>query len=328
MTYVTKMKAVLYEKYGSPAVLQLKEVDRPIPKANEFLLKIHGAAVTMGDCEMRSPKIPNFTWFIARLFFGLRKPRKKILGSYLAGEIESVGEEVKSFKKGDKIFGISAGFGGHAEYICLSDKHVLTKLPSNMSYEEAAPLGLGLDSLHFLKKAKIKKGDEVLINGSGGGIGTYALQLAKYFGAIVTAVDSKDKLDMLRTLGADKTIDYKEGDFSKNGTTYDIVFDVVGALSHSQGLRLLNKTGRYISAIPLISRVFPSLWVSLTSKKSMMTGLANPSVENLDYLKELIEGDYLKTIIDKHYTYTLETLADAHRFIEGGDKQGNIVISL
>ena len=238
-----KMKAVLYYRYGPPDVLQLKEVEKPIPKANEILLKIRASAITMGDCEMRSPKIPNLTWFMARLFFGLRKPRKRILGSYLAGEVESVGVDVKSFKKGDQLFGISPRFGAHAEYICLSDKYALSRLPSNMTYEEAAPVGLGLDSLHFLKKVKIKKGEEVLINGAGGGIGTYAVQLAKDFGATVTAVDSNNKLQMLRSIGADKVIDYREGDFTNKGTTYDIVFDVVGTLSHTRSLRLLKKMG-------------------------------------------------------------------------------------
>lgn len=320
------MKAIVYTKYGPPDVLQLKEVEKPIPKINEVVLKIHASAVTMGDCEMRSPKIPNLTWFIVRLFFGLRKPRKTILGSYLAGEIESVGEEVKSFKKGDRLFGISTRFGSHAEYICLLDTCILTELPNNMTYEEAAPVALALDSLHFLKKAKISDKDEVLINGAGGGIGTYAVQLAKYFGAKVTAVDSADKLEMLHAVGADKVIDYKEGDFTKNEVTYDIVFDVVGALSYKQSLRLLNKKGRYISAVPLLSRLFPGLWTSLTSKKKMMTGLTSPHVGDLDFLKELIEAGQLKTVIDRRYS--LDEAADAHRYIEQGRKKGNVVITL
>ena len=321
-----KMKAVLYYKYGPPEVLQFEEVEKPIPKANEILLKIRASAVTMGDCEMRSPKIPNLTWFLARLYFGLRKPRQRILGSYLAGEIESVGPDVKSFKKGAQLFGISPRFGAHAEYICLSEKYALTKLPSNMTYEEAAPVGLGLDSLHFLKKAKIKKGEEILINGAGGGIGTYAIQLASYFGATVTAVDSNNKLDMLRSIGADKVIDYREGDFTKKGITYDIVLDVVGTLSHTRSLRLLNKNGRYISAIPLLSRLLPSLWVSLTSNRKMMTGLTNPHIEDLDFLKELIEAGQLKTIIDRNYE--LKAMEDAHRYVEQGSKKGNVVINL
>lgn len=321
-----KMKAILFYKYGTPEVLQYKEVEKPVPKANEILLKIRAAAVTMGDCEMRSPEITSLTWFMARLYFGLRKPRIKILGSYFAGEIQSVGADVKSFKMDDQLFGISATFGAHAEYICLSDKGALTKMPANMSYEEAAPVGLGLDSLHFLKKAKIKKGERVLINGAGGGIGTYAVQLARHYGAKVTAVDSKNKLEMLLSIGAEKVIDYMEGDFTEKGITYDIVFDVVGSLSHTRSLRLLNETGRYISAIPLLSRVFPSLWVSLTSKRKMMTGLMNPYIKDLIFLKNLIETGQLKTIIDSNYD--LKAVADAHRYVEQGFKKGNVVISI
>lgn len=320
------MKAIFFDRYGTPEVLYLKEVEKPTPGANEILLKIHASAVTMGDCELRSPEIPSFTWFLARLFFGLRKPRRRILGSYLAGEIVSVGEEVKSFRKGDQLFGVSTRFGAYAEYICLPDTAALTTLPANMTFEEAAPVTLGLDSLHFLQKAMISNNEEVLINGAGGGIGTYAIQLARYFGAKVTAVDSADKLEMLRSVGADKVIDYTEGDFTRNGTTYDIVFDVVGKLSHRRSLRLLNENGRYISAIPLLSRVFPSLWISLTTKKKMMTGLTDPKVEDLNFLKELIEADRLKTIIDR--SYRLEEVADAHRYIEQGLKKGNVVISL
>jgi NADPH:quinone reductase-like Zn-dependent oxidoreductase len=321
-----KMKAILFYKYGTPEVLQYKEVEKPVPKANEILLKIRAAAVTMGDCEMRSPEITSLTWFMARLYFGLRKPRIKILGSYFAGDIQSVGADVKSFKMDDQLFGISATFGAHAEYICLSDKGALTKMPANMSYEEAAPVGLGLDSLHFLKKAKIKKGERVLINGAGGGIGTYAVQLARHYGAKVTAVDSKNKLEMLLSIGAEKVIDYMEGDFTEKGITYDIVFDVVGSLSHTRSLRLLNETGRYISAIPLLSRVFPSLWVSLTSKRKMMTGLMNPYIKDLIFLKNLIETGQLKTIIDSNYD--LKAVADAHRYVEQGFKKGNVVISI
>ncbi|WP_074410384.1 NAD(P)-dependent alcohol dehydrogenase [Aquimarina megaterium] len=320
------MKTIYYDRYGAPEVLYLKELEKPVLKDNEILLKIRASAITMGDCEMRSPKIPNVTWLIVRLFFGLRKPRKRILGSYLAGEIESVGKEVTSFSKGDRLFGISERFGAYAEYISLSDKAVLTALPSNMTYEEAAPVALGLDSLHFLKKAKINNKEEILINGAGGGIGTYAIQLAKYFEAQVTAVDSADKLEMLRSIGADKVIDYKAGDFSHDGTTYDVVFDVVGALSHTRSLRLLNKNGRYVSAIPLLSRVLPNLWVSLTSKKKMMTGLTSPKIKDLEFLKELIEAGTLKTIIDKKYA--LEEVADAHRYIEQDLKKGNVVIAL
>ena len=322
----SKMKAVLFYRYGPPEVLQFKEVEKPVPKANEILLKIKAAAVTMGDCEMRRPEITSFTWFMARLYFGLRKPRIKTLGSYFAGEIVSVGSAVESFRVGDQLFGISPTFGAHAEYICLSDKYALSKLPATMCYEEAAPVGLGLDSLHFLKKANIKKGEEVLINGAGGGIGTYAVQLAKYFGGRVTAVDSKNKLEMLRSIGADEVIDFQEGDFTNNSVAYDVVFDVVGSLSHTRSLRLLKENGRYTSAIPLLSRLFPNLWVSLTSNKKMMTGLTNPHIEDLKFLKELIETGHLKTIIDRNYE--LANVSDAHRYVEQTLKKGNVVISL
>lgn len=320
------MKAIVYEKYGPPEVLHLKELEKPSPKDNEILLKIHAAPVTMGDCELRSPKIPSFTWLIVRLVFGLRKPRKKILGSYMAGEVEKVGVKVKSFKIGDQLFGISPHLGAHAEYICLPEKSLLSSLPSNITYEEAAPVGLALDSLYFLKKAKIKTNDEVLINGAGGGIGSYAIQLAKYYGAKVTAVDSGDKLEMLSSIGADEVIDYMQGDFTKDGKKYDLIFDVVGKLSYKDSLRLLKEKGRYISAIPLISSIFPSLWTSLTSKKKMMTGLASPTTEDLDFLKELIENGRLKTILDDGIT--LAEVPDAHRNIEKANKKGNLVIRM
>ncbi|HMB63122.1 MAG TPA: NAD(P)-dependent alcohol dehydrogenase, partial [Eudoraea sp.] len=313
------MKAILYEQYGPPEVLRLKEVDQPIPGPKEILIKIRASAVTMGDCEMRSPEIPNLTWFMVRLFFGLRKPRRKILGSYFAGEVEAIGPSVTSYNKGDRLFGISQRFGAHAAYLCLPETSTLTALPSNMTFEEAAPVALGLDSLHFLKKAKIKKGDEVLINGAGGGIGTYAVQLAAYYGARVTAVDSGDKLAMLRDIGAREVIDYRAGDFSNNGPTYDIVFDVVGALSPRRGCRLLKDRGRYISAIPLLSRVLPHLWISLTGNKKMMTGLTTPRTEALEYISKLIMAGQLKTVVDR--CYALEQMAEAHRYIEQGLKK-------
>lgn len=320
------MKAILYERYGPPEVLHLKEVDQPIPGPKEILVKIRASAVTMGDCEMRSPEIPNLTYFIFRLFFGLRKPRRKILGSYFAGVVEATGPMVTSYNKGDQLFGISQGFGAHAEYLCLPEASTLTALPSNITFEEAAPVALGLDSLHFLKKAKIRNGDEVMINGAGGGIGTYAVQLARHFGARVTAVDSGDKLPMLRDIGAHEVIDYRAGDFSNNGCTYDIVFDVVGALSPKRGCRLLTDRGRYISAIPLLSRVPQHLWISLTSNKKMMTGLTTPRTEALEYLSSLMMAGQLKTVVDK--CYPLEQTAEAHRYIEQGLKKGNVVISL
>ncbi|WP_411028897.1 NAD(P)-dependent alcohol dehydrogenase [Spongiimicrobium sp. 3-5] len=318
------MKAIFYDTYGPPEVLQLKKLEKPIPKPKQILIKIKAAAITMGDCEMRSPKIPNFTWFIVRLFFGIRKPKKRILGSYWAGEVAQTGQDVDTFKEGDKLFGISEGFGAHAEYLCLLASGALTSMPNEATYEEVAPMGLGLDSLHFLKKARIKAGDNILINGAGGGIGTYAVQLAKCFGAMVTAVDSADKLEMLTAVGADKVIDYKAGDFSKLGTSYDLVFDVVGALSYRQSMRLLNKKGRYITAVPLISGLLKGLWARLTSKKRIMTGLTRANKEELDFLKKMMEEGKLKTVIDKRFS--IDEVPDAHNYIEQGHKRGNVVM--
>lgn len=319
------MKAAFFDQYGPPEVIQTKDIDLPTIKGNEILLKVRSAAVTMGDCEMRSPKIPNFTWFIVRLVFGYRKPRKKVLGSYVSGVIEAVGEAIKSFKVGDSVFGVSEGFGAHAEYLKLSDKAAMVLLPESATHEEAAPIGLGLDSLHFLRKAEVKEGEHVLINGAGGGIGTYAVQLARYFGAEVTAVDSADKLDMLKEVGAAHVIDYQKEDFTKNGQTYDVIFDVVGMIPRIGALRLLKDKGRYISAIPLVSNLIPNWWVGLTSDKKMMTGLTSATVEDLNFLKERMKEGCLKTPIDRKYA--LEDMVDAHGYIESGAKKGNIVIA-
>ena len=322
------MKAIVYEKYGGPEVLELKEIAKPTPKKDQVLIKIHAVTVTMGDCELRSPKIPYLLWFIVRLAFGLFKPRKKILGGYFAGEVEAIGEKVKKIKKGDQLFGVSgADFGAYAEYVSLSESNALTTLPSNMTYEEAAPVALGLDSLHFLRKAKIKAGEKVLINGAGGGIGTYAVQIAKYLGAEVTAVDSGDKLDILRSLGADFVIDYQKEDFVKSGKTYDVVFDVVGVIAHANSLKLLQPNGRYLSAIPQFPRIFKSWITDLTSNKKVMTGLTSPTQEDLNYLKDLIETGKLKTALESSI-FPFEKMADAHRYIESGRKIGNLVINI
>jgi NADPH:quinone reductase-like Zn-dependent oxidoreductase len=328
------MKAIVWTKYGPPDVLQLKEVEKPTPKDNEVLIRIYATTVTAGDCEMRSLKFPIWLSLPMRIYVGLRKPKRiTILGQELAGEIEAVGKDVKLFKEGDQVFA-ATGFsmGAYAEYICLPEEPkemegLLAIKPANMTYEEAAavPTG-GLNALHFLRKGNIQSGQKVLINGAGGSIGTIAVQLAKYFRTEVTGVDSTGKLDMLRSIGADQVIDYTQEDFTKNGETYDVIFDVVGKSSFSGCIRSLKKEGIYLSANPGLSQMVRGLWTSMTSSKKVISGTASYKTEDLIFLKELIEAGKIKSVIDRRYP--LEQTAEAHRYIDKGHKKGNVVITL
>ena len=249
---------------------------KPTPKDNEVLIRVYATTVTAGDCEIRRFQIPILFWLPVRLHMGLRKPRIKILGQEIAGEIEAVGKEVTQFKKGDQVFApTEMSLGAYAQYICLPSTCVMAVKPTNMTYAEAAtvPLG-GLNALHFLRKGNIQSGQKVLINGAGGSIGTFAVQLAKYFGAEVTGVDSTEKLDMLSSIGADRVIDYTQEDFTKNGQTYDVIFDVAGKSSFSRSVKSLNQNGRYLLANLVLSQIVRGLWTSMTSSKKVITGLA------------------------------------------------------
>ena len=322
------MKAIVCTKYGPPDVLRLKEVEKPTPKDNEILVKVYAATVTAGDCEMRSLKFPLWLQLLMRIGFGFRGPRKKIIGQELAGEIESVGKDVKLFKKGDQVFGSTGfGFGAYAEYVCLPEEGVLAVKPTNMTYEEAAavPTG-GLNALHFLRKGNIQSGQKVLINGAGGSIGTFGIQLAKSFGAEVTGVDSTRKLDMLRSIGADQVIDYTEEDFTKSGKTYDIIFDIVGKSSFSGCIGSLKKEGIYLLGNPALSKMVRGRWLSMTSSKKVISAMASYRIEDLIFLKKLIEAGKIKSVIDKRYP--LEQTAEAHRYVDKGHKKGNVVITV
>jgi len=263
-----------------------------------------------------------------RIFLGLRGPRKKILGSDLAGEIESVGKDVKLFKKGDQIFGSTGGFGAHAEYICLSEEEVLAIKPTNMTYEEAAPVFFaGHTALHFLRKGNIKSGQKVLIYGASGAVGTFAVQLARYFGAEVTGVCSTTNLEMVKSLGADKVIDYTKEDFTKNGETYDIIFDTVGKSPFSGCVRSLKKKGLYLRAVhTTLAPIVRGLWTSLISSKKVIGGVAGEHKEDLIFLKELVEAGKIRSVIDRRFP--LEQIAEAHGYVEKGHKKGNVVITL
>jgi NADPH:quinone reductase-like Zn-dependent oxidoreductase len=327
------MKAIVWTKYGPPDVLQLKDVEKPTPKDNEVLIRIYATTVTAGDCELRSLKFPIYLSLPMRIWIGFLKPKgTTIPGTELAGEIEAVGQDVKQFKVGDQVFGSAGmGFGANAEYICLPEEPgemeggVAIK-PTNMTFEEAAsvPFG-GRDALHFLRLGNIQSGQRILINGAGGSIGTFAIQLAKHFGAEVTAVDSTAKLDMLRSIGADYVVDYTQEDFTKRGEIYDVIFDVIGKMSFSRSERSIKQNGTYLLANPM-SQMVQGLWIRMTSSKKVIMQTASPTTEDLIFLKKLIEEGKLKTVIDR--SYPLEQIPEAHRYVEKGGKLGNVVITV
>ncbi len=327
------MKAIIWTKYGPPDVLQLKEVEKPTAKDNEVLIRIQTTTVTAGDCEQRNLKLPIWHRLFVQAYVGLKTPtRITILGMELAGEIESVGKGVKLFKEGDQVFAATgfAGMGTNAEYICMPEEPeggALAIKPANMTYEEAAavPVG-GLEALHFVRQGNIQSGQKVLINGAGGTIGPYAVQLAKYFGAEVTGVDSTRTLEILRSIGADQVIDYTQEDFTKSGETYDFILDVVGKSSFSGSVRSLKHNGRYLITNPGPSQVVRGRWTSLTSSKKATFGAAHPKSEDLVFLKELIEAGNIKSVIDR--TYPLEQIPEAHRYVETGQKVGNVAITV
>ena len=277
------MKAIVWTEYGPPDVLQLKEVEKPTPKEDEVLIRIYATTVTAGDCEQRSLKLPIWYRLPLRAYVGLKRPERiTILGMDLAGEIEAAGKEVKRFRKGDQVFGSSGlGFSANAEYICLPEEPeegALAIKPANMTYEEAAtvPVG-GLEALCFLRQGNIQSGQKVLINGAGGTIGPFAVQLARYFGAEVTGVDSTGKLDMLRSIGADHVIDYTQEDFTKNGEIYDVIFDVIGKISFSRSAGSIKENGTYLLANP-VSQIVQATWTRMTSSKKVIMGTASGTI--------------------------------------------------
>ena len=322
------MKAIVYTKYGPPDVLQLKEVDKPIPKDNEVLVKMYATTVTKYDCWSRSCTAPTGFWLFSRIASGIRKPKMTILGIELAGEIESIGKDVKKFKEGDQVYGFNGeSMGTYAEYICMSEDGALAIKPDNMTYEEAACVPYGaLTALFFLRKGNIQSGQKVLIFGASGGVGTAAVQLAKYFGAEVTGVCSTTKLELVKSLGADKVIDYTKEDFTKSGQTYDIIFDTVGKSSFSACTRSLKKKGFYLFSTFGLPKLVQILWLSMTSSKKVIIGLIKERTEDLIFLKELIGAGQFKSFIDR--CYPLEQTAEAHRYVEKGFKKGNVVVTV
>ncbi len=322
------MKAIVYHEYGSPDVLRLEEVEKPTAKDNEVLIRVHAAAVSMAETIGRKGDP-----FIARLATGLTGPKKTVLGSEFAGGIEAIGKDVKRFSVGDQVFASSgASLGAHAEYICLPEDGAMATKPVNVTYEEAAAVSAGgLTALPFLRdKGKIERGQTVLINGASGAVGTSAVQLAKYFGAVVTGVCSTTNVELVRSLGADEVIDYTREDFTGTDETYDIIFDAVGKSSFSRCRGALKPGGIYLTTVPTPAIAVQMLWTSKVGGKRAVfaaTGLrpAKEKAKDLLFLKELCEAGALKPVIDRRYP--MEQAADAHRYVETGHKKGHVVIT-
>lgn len=325
------MKAVVWNAYGPPEVLKLKDVEKPVPESDEVLIKIHASTVTLGDCEVRALDFIFTIKLIMRFVFGFFKPRERILGQELAGTVEAVGRSVKDFEVGDAVIATPGmKFGGYAEYITLKvarKEGILVKKPQTLSFEEAAALPVGsLEALNFVGSSQLKKGESILINGAGGSIGTMAIQMAKHYGAVVTAVDRADKLDFLRQVGADYVVDYQKEDYTQLGNTYDVILDVVGKGDFWRTMKCFNAGGRYIIANPTVAYFLKSQLVKLTSKTSIYMKMTVQKNDSMFKVLELVEKDVLKVYIDQ--ILPLEKIVEAHRYVEAGNKKGNLVLRI
>lgn len=320
------MKAIHCSAYGSSEVLQLREVVKPTPNESELLIKVAATSVTPGDCEMRTCTIHPTMYVFFRLFIGITKPRNPVLGMYFSGTVEAVGDGVKTYTVGDEVFG-TTGFtmGTNAEYVCVPVDRSFIKKPKSLSHCDAAATPIGAwNALHFIRLAKLKPGEKVLVFGAGGAIGTFAIQLAKLAGATVTAIDSKDKLSMLTQTGADFVIDYEEQDFTKSDLKYDVIFDVVGKSSFRKSLACLNAKGRYLLANVGFTPMIRGAWTSKTTDKTVISSMARETESELIEITELLETGKIYPVIDR--TFTLEEIPDAHRYIDSGKRKGNTVV--
>jgi NADPH:quinone reductase-like Zn-dependent oxidoreductase len=319
------MKAIVHTRYGPPEVLQLKEVEKPAPKDNEVLVKIYATTVNRTDCGFRKPEYG----FIIRLINGIFRPRRKILGSEFSGEIEAVGKDVKTFQPGDQVFGLSGNFGAHAEYICLPEKGSIAIKPANMSYEEAAAVCDGLMlAMTYIRKINFQKAKRILINGASGSIGSACVQLAKYYGAKITAVCNTKNIELVKALGAERVIDYTTDDFTIDDQLYDVVIDAVGKSSFFRCKRLLKPGGVYFSTDLgfLAQNIFLALWTPIFCRKRVKFPLPKASQKDIVFFKELIEAGKYKAVIDR--CYPLEQIVEATEYVETGQKTGNVVITI
>lgn len=319
------MKAAVFNEYGAPEVLKIEEIDKPVPKENEVLIKIFASSVTSGDSRLRRANP-----FVVRLVFGLFKPKKNmVLGNELAGEIEETGKNVTQFKKGDLVFGQTGmTLGGNAEFKCISEDGPIARIPSGMTFEEAAviPFGGG-SSLHFLKAGNIQSGQRILVYGASGSLGTAAVQLARYFGAHVTGICSTANLELVKSLGADEVLDYTADDFTLKGEKYDIIYDTIGKSPFFECVKSLNKKGIFLRAVTLdLTTAFKGLWISMTTSKKVIGGVASEKKESLTFLKKIIEEGKFKPVIDK--MYSLDQIVEAHAYVDKGHKKGNVILTI
>jgi NADPH:quinone reductase-like Zn-dependent oxidoreductase len=322
------MKAVVYECYGPPEVLQLTEVPKPAPRDDELLIKTRATTVTSGDWRARSLEMPTGFGAMSRLVFGLQRPRQPVLGTELAGEVEAVGKDVTRFKVGDQVFAFSgAGMGCYAEYKCMREDGSVALKPQNLSHDEAAAISFGgTTALHFLRVGKVQSGDKVLINGASGGVGTAAVALARHFGAEVTGVCSEANVELVESLGADHVIDYKSQDFTRTGTTYDVIIDTAGTAPFSRCKDSLKDGGRLLIVLGGLPDMLQAPWQSLTSRKKVIAGVASGPVEDLRFLAGLAETGAFKPFVDRRYP--LAQVVDAHRYVDTGHKRGNVILTV
>jgi NADPH:quinone reductase-like Zn-dependent oxidoreductase len=323
------MRAIVCTAYGPPDVLQLREVAKPAPQDNQVLIKVTATTVTAGDTRMRAFRVPLTFWLPARLALGITKPKNAILGMELAGEVETVGKAVTKFRPGDAVFAALGkdGFGGYAEYKCLPEDGMLALKSDEITAAEAVTLPVGgRTALYFLRAANLQSGQTVLIYGASGSVGAFAVQLAQYFGARVTGVCSTANLDLVKSLGADKVIDYTQEHFSQNGQTYDVIFDTVGKASYSDCIKALNKKGTYLQAVAAPGISLRMQWTALTTGKKTVGGGPPLKTEDMVYLQELMEAGHIKAVIDRRYP--LEQIVEVHRYVDTGRKKGNVVITL
>jgi NADPH:quinone reductase-like Zn-dependent oxidoreductase len=322
------MKAIVYERYGPPDVLELREVPKPAPGDNEVLIRTHAATVTSGDRRVRSLEVPWGFGLVSRLAFGVFGPRKRILGSELAGEIESVGRNVSRFKVGDQVFAFGgAAMGCYAEYKCMPEDGAVALKPANLTVEEAAALSFGgATALNFFRRGKLQRGEKVLVNGASGGVGTAAVQLARHFGADVTGVCSAANAELVRSLGATRVIDYRTEDFTKSGETYDVIMDTAGTAPFPRSAGSLKEGGRLLVVLGGLADLLRVPFVSMTNSRRVIAGPSIGRPEDLRFLAELAEAGEFRPVIDRRYAF--EQIAEAHRYVDTGRKKGNVIITL